>query len=130
MNAATIRVVTKNGSDGTATTIEINGNTITAAGGQGALGDAAGVAGAGTTPGGIASVDPEAGDIVVAWNGDRGIVISGVDGVVVPGDPNLVVLDIGDSAAYLESLEKAGWLTMSVLPAEQPDPIFRGINPS
>ncbi len=52
------------------------------------------------------------------------------DGVVVPGDPNLVVLDIGDSAAYLESLEKAGWLTMSVLQAEQPDPIFRGINPS
>lgn len=50
------------------------------------------------------------------------------DGVVVPGDPNLVVLDIGDSAVYLESLEKAGWLTMSVLPAEQPDPIFRGIN--
>ena len=37
---------------------------------------------------------------------------------------------IGDSVAYLESLEKAGWLTMSVLPAEQPDPIFRGINPS
>ena len=36
--------------------------------------------------------------------------------------------EIADNAAYLESLEKAGWLTMSVLPAEQPDPIFRGIN--
>lgn len=49
------------------------------------------------------------------------------DGVVVPGDPNLVVLDIADSITYLNSLEKAGWLTVSVLPVEQPDPIFRGI---
>jgi hypothetical protein len=49
------------------------------------------------------------------------------DGVVVPGDPNLVVLDIADSVAYLNSLEKASWLKVSVLPAEQPDPMFRNI---
>lgn len=49
------------------------------------------------------------------------------DGVVVPGDPNMVVLDITDSVAYLNSLEKASWLKVSVLPAEQPDPMFRNI---
>jgi hypothetical protein len=48
--------------------------------------------------------------------------------VVIPGDPNLVVLDIADSVSYLGSLEKAGYLTVSVMPAEQPDPHFRGIS--
>lgn len=47
--------------------------------------------------------------------------------VVIPGDPNLAVLDIADSVAYLGSLEKAGYLTVTVMPAEQPDPHFRGI---
>lgn len=47
---------------------------------------------------------------------------------VVPGDPNLVVLDITDNVSYLSSLEEAGWLTVSVMPAEQPDKHFRDLS--
>ena len=47
--------------------------------------------------------------------------------VVIPGDPNLIVLDITDSVTYLGSLERAGHLTVTVMPAEQPDRHFRGL---
>jgi hypothetical protein len=54
----------------------------------------------------------------------------GTDGVpvVVPGDPNLIRLDIADSITYLESLERCGHAVLTIRPSEQPDPIFRGIS--
>ncbi|MFI9507169.1 hypothetical protein [Nocardia sp. NPDC052566] len=48
--------------------------------------------------------------------------------VVVAGDPNLVLLDISDEVAYLNSLQTCGYAEVTIREVEQPDPHFRRIS--